>query len=120
MDNKHVVKVDRRSYDFLSGVLGTSGFYAGYKGNHIFKTFSVDLGEGLEVDINVVNGEDPYINAVLYDHGVEMLTLDPTHELLGDYAFEHFGEQYVVSLELEMPVVKEKEKKKKVIKKQKG
>lgn len=108
---KQVMKVSRSEYDFCSKVLAYKGFYPNYKATHIFRTYTTDLGDGIEVDINVVNGDTPYVDAVLYDHGVEMLTLDPVHELLGDYTFDHFDEKYVIHVDVELPAVKKKNKK---------
>ena len=67
----------------------------------VIETLSANFGNGFEADIKVVNGDTPYVDAVLFFHGCEVLTLDVSETLLGEYAFRHKGEKYIVQVEYE-------------------
>jgi hypothetical protein len=58
----------------------------------VIKTYTAKFGGGWEVDIKVCNAETegggPYIDAVLFHDGSEVMTLDVSEDLLGEYKFE--------------------------------
>lgn len=56
----------------------------------VIDQFSVNFGDGWEADIKLVNGDTgPYIDAVLFLGGHEVLALDPSFETInGDYHWE--------------------------------
>ena len=62
-------------------------------------TITVMFGGGIEADIKLCNGDSPYVDAVLFEGGEEVQTLEVTDTIEGEYVFEHNGDQYVVVVE---------------------
>lgn len=63
----------------------------------VLMVFIADFDEGICVDIKVVNGEPPYVDAVLFDHGQEVGVVDPVGDALpGEYIFEYNTIRYIV------------------------
>lgn len=64
------------------------------------KRYTADFGEGIEIDIKVCNCEDeaPYIDAVMFEDGFEVMCLDVGYKLLREYIFEAYHDIYVVDL----------------------
>ena len=63
------------------------------------KTWSVDLGNGYEVDIKVCSssyGDPLWCEGVLFLHGSECGCTEVSDNLLGEYWFEHSGKQFVI------------------------
>ena len=66
--------------------------------------WSVDLGGGYEVDIKVCssNYDDPlWCEGVLFLHGSECGCTEVSYDLLGEYRFEHNGQQFIVVVQTE-------------------
>jgi hypothetical protein len=63
-----------------------------------------DMGEGIFIDIYCRTPLDPedepcFIEAVLFDNGEEIGFSDVYDEILGEYIFEHEGNEYTVLIE---------------------
>jgi hypothetical protein len=71
-----------------------------YKNADVIQTWSANFGDGIEADIKLVNGDTPYIDAVLFQDGCEVNVLDVSETLLGEYDFRYKGMQYVVNVEV--------------------
>lgn len=65
----------------------------------VLHTFSVSFGSGIEADIKVCNGDSGlWVDAVLFDQGREVDTLEPSTLLLGEYEWEYAGNTYLAEL----------------------
>ena len=71
----------------------------GVEGGDTLRTYTADLGDGIEVDIKVCEGSPPFVDAILYDNNEAVSLLEPTDELLGEYIFFYDGQAYTVILE---------------------
>lgn len=85
--------------DWLSRKTGLSGTTSG----DTPVTFTALFPDGIEVDIKVCNGSDasePFIDAVIFEHGSELYPLDPRFDRLeGDYAFTVGQDTYIVTVQ---------------------
>ena len=63
-------------------------------------TWTVTFPNDFEADIKICGSADgPYIDAVLFQDGIEVLTLEPTYSsVLGEYIFRHEGNEYCALL----------------------
>ena len=65
----------------------------------VVATFTADFGNNIEADIKVCNSDlGGWIDAVLFDEGHEVCTIEPSYELLGDFHFEYDGKRYIAVL----------------------
>lgn len=93
METKKVIAVKDKTLTELNEILSLQVGSSDYAQGETIETFSTDLlGDGYEVDIKVVNGDDSagaYIDAVLFLNGQEVYCLEPSFERLdGEYFFE--------------------------------
>jgi hypothetical protein len=112
---KRTIYVSRDEYQALQGYLDGKDFVEDVGRDDVIKTFTVDFGGGLEVDIKVCNGDGPYVDAVLFLDGHEVEVLEPSDELLGEYPFNYNGDSYTVDIQVKVAETKAK----KVVKKKK-
>jgi len=64
--------------------------------DEVLHTASTDFGSGWEADIKIVNSEDgPYVDAVLFHNGSEVMCLEPE--------FEQFDGQYIFDVAPSIP-----------------
>lgn len=62
-------------------------------------TFTAVFPDGIEVDIKLINCEQPFIDAVIFDSGNEIYCLEPYFEHIeGSYEFETGGNYYHVMI----------------------
>lgn len=55
--------------------------------------------DNVEADIKLVNAEPPYVDAVLFQNGHEVCTLEPcAEEYDGEYVFQFDGKMYTVEV----------------------
>jgi hypothetical protein len=55
--------------------------------DEVVRKFTVYFGSGFECDVKVVDGDPPYVDAVLFRDGQEVMCLDVRDDLLGLYEF---------------------------------
>ncbi len=70
----------------------------------VVKSWSVNLGDGYEAEIKVCfsNYGDPlWCEGVLFLHGSECGCTEASDDLLGEYWFEHNGEQFLIVVKAE-------------------
>jgi len=65
--------------DFLDG--GGDGT------DSVIRTYTVEMGNGFEVDIKVCDGDRPFVDPVLFHDGSEVCTIEVSDELCGEYQF---------------------------------
>jgi len=96
MTIKKILHLKEEIITELNKVLSLDKGSADYADDSLISRFTVALGEGFEVDIKVVNGDEsagPYVDAVLFQHGQEIYCLEPSFETIeGEFNFE-IGEQ---------------------------
>jgi len=84
--------------------------------DEILDIITVDLGEGLQVDIKLVNNASgPYIDAVMFDEGNECITLEPVYHLIGDYCFKYKSTKYIINVKEKICRTSSKKKETKLI-----
>jgi hypothetical protein len=73
----------------------------GHDPDGVLETFTFQFpGTLFEADIKVCNGDTgPWIDAVLFHNGSEVMCLDPGTTLLGEYEFEDGNDKFVAILE---------------------
>lgn len=80
--------------DLLSGKTKDS-----LKDGEVLHKETVDFGQGIEVDIKVVNSTPPYVDAVLFHDGCEVGLLEPEFETIdGQYCFQYDDEFYRLTI----------------------
>lgn len=84
----------------LQCMLDSGEQVSGEKECAVLHEFTANFGDGIEADIKVCNGDSgPWIDAVLFDGGQELLVLEPEFErVLGEYTFRLNDEIYTVEL----------------------
>lgn len=65
----------------------------------VLQSYVEDLGDGYQVDINICNGDGPWIDAILFKDGIEVQTLEPSFRFLGRYEFRHGERAFVVEVD---------------------
>ena len=64
--------------------------------------YTAKFGNGIEADIKLCSGDRNYfIDPVLFKDDSEVNVLDVEDEILGDYLFEHDGNEYKVIIEVD-------------------
>ena len=58
------------------------------KDTSTIRIYTADFGDGWDADIKVCNGDPPFIEPVLFRNGGEVMCLDVTDTLDGDYGFK--------------------------------
>jgi hypothetical protein len=84
---KRIINLNDHQIKILQGYLDMQTFHPDYGELAVLWERSVKLDEYYEVDIQIVNAEGPYINAVLFFEGCEIHTLDPTWDLISTFEF---------------------------------
>jgi len=59
-------------------------------------TWTADLGDGLEVDVKVVDSQDPWCEAVLFWNGSEIYCSEVSESLRGEWYFENDNDSYCI------------------------
>lgn len=70
----------------------------------VVKSWSVNLGDGYEAEIKVCSsnyGDPLWCEGVLFLHGSECGCTEVSDDLLGEYWFEHNGEQFLIVVKAE-------------------
>lgn len=101
MRREAIVKVLKSEAGWLQGIMNTDQQVKGYRREQVIKTFTADFGggSGILADIEVCNGDTgPWVNAVLFKDGQEIMCLEPGTTLLGECLFDLGGDEYVVKL----------------------
>lgn len=94
-----VIKIEEARARELQLILDSGRLYDGVKSAEVIDKFTADFKKGFSVDIKVVNGEPPYIDAILFKNGCEVYMLEAHEEfLLGAYVFECEHEKFQVRL----------------------
>lgn len=63
--------------------------------------YTVRLNDLFEADIKVCRGDPPYVDAVLFRRGHEVMCLDGADTLLGEYEFSGWGFKVIVEVNKE-------------------
>lgn len=75
----------------------------------LIETFTADLGDGYEVDIKIVNGDEqagPYVDAVLFHMGCELCCLEPGFDRVdGEYIFQTDDKKFIVEVVADTNVI---------------
>lgn len=82
----------------LQQILDSGRLYDCVKSGDTIAVFTAEFGGGFSADIKVVNGEPPYIDAVLFKNGCEVYMVEPHEFLLGVYVFECLNKEFRVRL----------------------
>ena len=57
------------------------------------------FGSCVDADIKLCNGNGPYVDAVLFQGGNEVMVLEPEFEtMVGEYVFDYGGAEYVITV----------------------
>ena len=94
-----VVKVYKHTAKFWAECLTSPEELPAYKSGQTIDTISVGFGDGIEVDIKLVNGDSPYVDAVIFNEGCELACLDAYDELVGEYIFDTPKGKFTVIVE---------------------
>lgn len=74
-------------------------------------SWTVDFGDGIEVDVNIYNGtcnwEDgeygpPWVDVILFEDGHEMYVCEPDDQLAGYWCLAHNSEIFTINVEPEV------------------
>ena len=101
---KRTILIDRDEYERFQRILDAGKQVRSDVWVPLHKTYLVDFGGGIEADIQVCNGERPYVIGTLYNGDFEVATTDPSEELLGEYTFDHEGRIYVVEIQVKQEI----------------
>jgi hypothetical protein len=94
------ISIDKKVADELQKILDiTEGYYEDCDPDGVIETFTADFGDGIEADINVCNGDTPYVDPVLFSYGNQVSGMDVGETLLGRYHFPYNGNDYIVYVE---------------------
>ena len=67
--------------------------------DEIMNTFTVDFGDGIQVDINFINTDSgPYLDAILFNQGSEVYVAEPSWQLVGEYDLMFGDTQYILTI----------------------
>lgn len=91
-----IIKIDSEILSQLNSLL--SGETKDYlKNGEILHTVTAKFPERIEVDIKLVQGEPPYVDAVIFHNGNEIFPLEPEFEQYdGSYEFNVDENTYIV------------------------
>jgi hypothetical protein len=70
----------------------------------VLETLTADFGQGIEADIKICNGDGPYIDPVLFDHGCEIAIGEVGGVILDEFWFGVDDAEYVVHVKAEEAV----------------
>ncbi len=107
MEYKETIYVDPGEIDELEEILfNEKGPSRQFKTGAVIATYSVQFVNDFEADIEVCNGDPPYVSGVLYlpveeEEEItlyEVDTLPPAGELEGEHYFSYGEDVYVVSI----------------------
>jgi hypothetical protein len=96
---KRSITITKEEAEFAKLILALETFAEGYDRDGVIMTKSADFGNGIEADIKLCNGDSPYVDAVLFENGSELMALDVGDEFEGEFVFEIGGKRYVVDVE---------------------
>ena len=96
---KRIIKIDKEEIEWYQRLLDGDKPIPECGLDDVYETWTANFGKGIEVDIKLVNTSNgPYIDAILFAGGIEMVVLEPQYVLLGEYPFEHNDKNYIVNI----------------------
>ena len=85
----------------LNKILERRTRLADTKDGTVIESFTVNFGDDIEADLNIVNGDGPYLDVVFFHKGSEIGCSEPSWSMGGSHAVEYFGQGYEVVIETE-------------------
>lgn len=103
MTKQVTIKISKEVVDRINSYLLMNTTLEGTKGCAVIETLTANFGLGIEADIKVCNGDSgPWIDAVLFENGHEIMILEPYHEnIVSEYVFGVANDTYIVIIEEE-------------------
>ena len=95
MSETRVIYVESDEVDLMQSYLDSGG--EDKVGTLV--TYTAIFDDYVEAAIKVCKGDPPFVDAVLYDDGIEVELIEVTDELLGEYIFFYNGKVYTVVVE---------------------
>lgn len=95
------IQIPKKKKDELNQILSSNEFYDEVGRDEVIAQFTAKFPDSsIEADIKICNGDGPYIDAVLFDNGYEVMMLEPSWEISEEYIFETDDETYKVLVEI--------------------
>jgi hypothetical protein len=82
------ITVPKAELDRLNTILRRGHRLPNYRDDETIASFTADAGGGREVEVKVVNGDPPYVDAVLFRGHTEIAVCEPGEQLDGEYLFD--------------------------------
>jgi len=80
--------------------LESNDFIESYGDNELLWIGTAKFTEDIEADIKICNGDGPYVDPVLFHNNNEVLSIEVTDRLDGEYVFEYKGTKYIVLVDV--------------------
>jgi len=100
---KKTIYVDPEELDKMDDILAIeSGFYREFEADEVIAVYSIEFGNEFEADLEIINGNPPYLRGTLYqpvEEEEEIVLYEVDEKILpkkleGEHRFEHGGHVY--------------------------